>query len=468
MSIKYPYNLLFAVLAIFISIIQLDCTKPSDIFDKLNIRPGPFSVTVTMRAESSASIEWSKADDPDGDTVRYTIVLDGKKIDSNLLKLQYQFTNLLDDKEYKGSVIAIDPKGDTSMADFILPPFEGWLFGATPSGLGCVSLSTGTVKWDFVGGGHNGSLTPILVNDTLFAIGSLGQVYALNSRTGSLIWKTQLPLNLNYPAQEYSSPAYENGKIIAIVGSDSTGVFALRSSDGNILWSYKAFISVQSNPTIVNNIAYFSANNHKMYALDMMNGSTKWVYDTNVNYDLISSPTVVGNLLYFGSYFGNKLYALNAETGVMVWRFNASASINFSPRVENNVLYVASEDGKAYAFNARSGQVIWQSYLTNGDFVSNPSIDDNNVYFGCGGDSLVAMRKSDGQRIWTSRTYDLSTGAADYIPANGRVFVQGLYNLYQLSVANGEVLNYISRKPSQFILLINKKIYYPSSSGMLQ
>src|SRR4051812_37535993 len=107
MSIKYPYNLLFAVLAIFISIIQLDCTKPSDIFDKLNIRPGPFSVTVTMRAESSASIEWSKADDPDGDTVRYTIVLDGKKIDSNLLKLQYQFTNLLDDKEYKGSVIAI-------------------------------------------------------------------------------------------------------------------------------------------------------------------------------------------------------------------------------------------------------------------------------------------------------------------------------------------------------------------------
>ena len=64
-----------------------------------------------------------------------------------------------------------------------------------------------------------------------------------------------------------------------------------------------------------------------------------------------SSPTVDDGVVYFGS-FDNHLYAADAATGDLLWRYATGGSVSSSPRVADGVVYVGSADGQVYALRA--------------------------------------------------------------------------------------------------------------------
>jgi len=64
---------------------------------------------------------------------------------------------------------------------------------------------------------------------------------------------------------------------------------------------------------------------------------------------------VANGVVYVGSY-DNNLYALNAQTGALLWRYNTSGLVSSSPTVANGVVYVGSWDKNIYAFGLKHGQ----------------------------------------------------------------------------------------------------------------
>ena len=58
--------------------------------------------------------------------------------------------------------------------------------------------------------------------------------------------------------------------------------------------------------------------------------------------------TLVGEGLFIGDRFGT-LYAVSAETGEELWRFETDAPIGSTPVAANGLLYFTSEDGSLYA-----------------------------------------------------------------------------------------------------------------------
>jgi outer membrane protein assembly factor BamB len=78
-------------------------------------------------------------------------------------------------------------------------------------------------------------------------------------------------------------------------------------------------------------------------------GTVLWSSDSNPSFGW-ASPTVVGNVVYVGTYDGN-LYALNANTGDKLWSYQTGGSIFRAPTVVGNVIYVGSLDHSIYALN---------------------------------------------------------------------------------------------------------------------
>ena len=64
------------------------------------------------------------------------------------------------------------------------------------------------------------------------------------------------------------------------------------------------------------------------------------------SYEFVLSPSTVGGL-------------------TLRWKYTTGDAILSSPVVVNNVVYVGSFDGKVYAFNARTGAILW-TYATGG------------------------------------------------------------------------------------------------------
>ena len=54
--------------------------------------------------------------------------------------------------------------------------------------------------------------------------------------------------------------------------------------------------------------------------------------------------------MYVGSYDAD-LYALNASTGALLWKYATGQYVYSSPAVANGVVYVGSFDNNLYAFH---------------------------------------------------------------------------------------------------------------------
>ncbi|MFD2553085.1 outer membrane protein assembly factor BamB family protein [Sphingobacterium tabacisoli] len=162
-----------------------------------------------------------------------------------------------------------------------------------------------------------------------------------------------------------------------------------------------------------------------------------------------SKPLISKDKIYFGAMddgFGKPLgvYALNKESGKVIWYSPTTNSIKNELQLINNTLLATDVEGNAYALNAENGKTIWDnkvSHPTIPAFVSGPTVDQQYYYTGTGTTyRKIAIAK--GETQWTST----GTQGGEASPAamslyKDQLFVGVNWNaLYALNKNNGEVL----------------------------
>ncbi|WCO00649.1 fibronectin type III domain-containing protein [Psychroserpens ponticola] len=83
-----------------------------------NEAPSSITVSVNSIAETTATLNWTEATDPDGDTVTYSITLQDSEIATELSLLTLDLTGLTPFTSYSGTVVAKDGNGGNSTANF--------------------------------------------------------------------------------------------------------------------------------------------------------------------------------------------------------------------------------------------------------------------------------------------------------------------------------------------------------------
>jgi len=270
--------------------------------------------------------------------------------------------------------------------------------------------------------------SPAVVNGVVYAGSFDGYMYALNARSGALLW--------SYPTGGWihSSPAVANG--VVYIGSDDGNLYALDAGTGTLLWSYfTGWHEVESSPTVADGVVYMGSSGGNLYALDASSGTLLWNSPT---YDEFSTPAVANGTVYVGS-LNSYVYALNATTGTVVWSYRTGGDVDASPAVANGVVYVGSLDYSVYALDAGTGVKLW-SYPTGFWILSSPAVAHGVVYVGSSDGNLYALAASTGALLWS---YPRGGGAnvlwSSPAVANGVVYVGGP-ELYALDARTGAKL----------------------------
>ena len=111
-------NQLFKTRSILLIAIIFFYSCSSDDNIVVNSSPAAFSVSNGTLTENTATIFWTVAMDADGDTVGYTVNLEGTAVTSEISELTYSFTGLTAATNYTGTVVASDGKGGSTSAAF--------------------------------------------------------------------------------------------------------------------------------------------------------------------------------------------------------------------------------------------------------------------------------------------------------------------------------------------------------------
>lgn len=223
-------------------------------------------------------------------------------------------------------------------------------------------------------------------NASLVYIGNaLGQVQAFNAATGARVWTYKATTNINATASVYNGVVYvpSGSKVLALDGA--TG--ALKCSytgTGNIIASPMVVDPDDAGPqpaTIYTADAGFGGidNGGRVYAIRADTCSLRWQFDGFDQTDAGSwSPPAFGRdrngraLVFFGSSSpDNAIYAVDANSGVKVWRFQSDfvfdGDVGAGPTVLNpgglgfmdGAVFATGKNNIVYALNLRTGAKYW-------------------------------------------------------------------------------------------------------------
>jgi outer membrane protein assembly factor BamB len=237
-----------------------------------------------------------------------------------------------------------------------------------------------------------------------------------------------------------TSPAIADGVIY--IGSLSGHLYALDQNSGRERWQFRSSRPIASSPAVADGTLYFVSSAGSIVALDISTGQPRWTYATEYErrfeaknlhgypspaqtipdaWDVFtSSPAVADGKVYFGSGDGN-VYAVDAERGVLQWKFATQDVVHASPAVANGILYVGSWDGHLYAIDAETGLQKWvfrggqdPAVHNQVGFQSSPAVVDGTVYVGSRDAHVYALDAGTGRKKWdypTSKSWVNGTPA---------------------------------------------------------
>ncbi len=226
----------------------------------------------------------------------------------------------------------------------------------------------------------------------------------------------------------FSSPVIANG--VAYVGSTDHALYAVDIATGQMKWRFATKGRVTSSPAYGNGSVYFVSYDGNLYAVDAASGKEKWHFATGGErrfaarhlhgatpeaetmpdpFDLfLSSPTLSGNAIFFGSGDGN-VYSVQANSGKLIWKFGTGNVVHASPAIADGTVFIGSWDSYFYAIDAATGQQKWR-FKTGVDpnihnqegIQSSAAVIDGVVYFGCRDSNLYALDARNGETKWAS------------------------------------------------------------------
>lgn len=277
------------------------------------------------------------------------------------------------------------------------------------------------VKWKFPTGDRVVS-SPVLHEKALYFGGDDGNIYAVEAETGKQIWKR--PTGGPVP----STPAVANGMVYA--GSYDGKFYALNAQTGAIKWK-------------------FATGGERRFEAKGIHGLEPKTQTIADQFDVfLSSPVLAQGAVYFGSGDGH-LYALDANSGDLKWKFKTGDVIHASPAYADGVLFVGSWDRYFYAVDAATGKEKWRFQggvdpLIHNQvgFQSSAAVVDGVVYVGCRDSNLYALEAATGKEKWrfnNAMSWVISSPAV----AQGKVFFatsdSALYHVVDAATGKGVV-----------------------------
>lgn len=185
-------------------------------------------------------------------------------------------------------------------------------------------------------------------------------------------------------------------------------------------------------------IAYL-ASASGVYAVDAQSGLLKWRYPdkANARIQFFAEPAVMDGLVIVGD-FTHTLYALNKDTGLEVWKFEAAKGRWIgSPLFSGDTLYAPNADRSLYALD-NQGKLKW-TFKTDEPIWSQPASSNGTIFQPSMDHYLYAIEAVSGKQIWATDCGGAINSSPAY-HADGKVIIGTLAGeLLALDEANGTI-----------------------------
>ena len=289
-----------------------------------------------------------------------------------------------------------------------------------------------------------------VIGTHLYIAGTDGVVAAIDGRTGGDLWRvTTKP--------QITAGVGSDGRFTAITNRSNELVVL---DSGREIWRQQLNALTLTAPLIAGERVFVLSGDRSVSAFDAATGRKLWQLQRPGDALVLQQAGVilaVGDSLLVGS--GGRMMGLNPQTGSVRWE-TPVASSRGTNEVERLVDLVAgiSRNGDQVCVRAfqsavacldgARGTVAWNKTANGSTGIGG----DSNVVFGAESDgTLIAWRRSDGDKLWANELLKYRTLTAPILVGRALVVGDGSGYVHFLSPDNGSTLNRVTTDGSAVV-----------------
>ncbi|MCB1647025.1 MAG: PQQ-binding-like beta-propeller repeat protein, partial [Pseudomonadales bacterium] len=174
---------------------------------------------------------------------------------------------------------------------------------------------------------HAIRLVPAFSGSRVYGASADGNIVAVDSGTGKLIWEIDVTDFYDEAAKAISfaddidviTGGVGLGNDMVVVGVTAGDIVAVSANDGSLLWKAKTSSEVLAPPVIARNRVFVQSIDGKVAAYEAETGERDWVYSTTIPSLTLrgTSTPVLGDDFLIAGFSNGRITMLNQEQGLV-------------------------------------------------------------------------------------------------------------------------------------------------------
>ena len=191
---------------------------------------------------------------------------------------------------------------------------------------------------------------------------------------------------------------------------NSNGTLYALTLDGESIWEFETDAAIWAAPVYADGRLYVASQDHHLYAINANTGDLIW--DADLGASAVSSPVLAEDgTLYLGT-FGSEVFAIDSKGGAVLWKVNTEGWVWGSPVIgPENTLFVTDLNANLYAIDTFEHAILWEKQVDSGTSITGSALLYNDALFVATRSGVVASYDLQGERLWKE---DLGEEAGEF------------------------------------------------------
>ena len=245
-------------------------------------------------------------------------------------------------------------------------------------------------------------LQPAVYQNRIFVAGNEGDVAAIATDNGDIIWEadTKLPI----------SAGVGLGNDLVLVGTSEGELIALNTNNGQEAWRAQAPSEILASPRAADGIVIVRSIDGTFTGYDASTGTRLWAYSSTVPTLTLrgAAPPLLAQGAIITGLDTGKLLVLSLANGTPIWEktiapprgrteLDRIVDIDAEPRVAGSTLYATTYQGALAAIDLRNGNTLWSREFSS---YTGLDADEKQLYVTDDSGAVWALDQRTGGSLW--------------------------------------------------------------------